>query len=271
MSMKKPKFILSSLSIGVATLLIGCGGGGSTGSAAAPDVVYLSGFTSNVLTSGNAKMGRYSGGPADGWNCTNSGPTYCEGVKDTATRYYAYYAYPIAQQVDNGTASLYSGIFFQAPGVSADDIAAPATLSGVSAANKTKLNFKLGMNSEWYSATEKSFGVMLTMSTRYVVSGNNCRIKLWQVVTPTSADDKNYSINMSDFRIHENCSTTLTLSQILADQTVVQLDFQANAGAARIAASAGQAREAANTTVVNQNGDGFTATTMSVVAPITFN
>lgn len=265
------KFTKNSAAIGSAVFLAACGGGGSTPTATDTSVVYLSGFTSNALTTENGRMGRYSGGPADGWNCTNSG-TYCDGVRESATRYYAYYAYPTSGVQQD----LYSGIFIQAPGISANDIAVPATLAGVSAANKTKLNFKLGQNAEWYRSSEKNFGVLLTMSTKYSVkddnSAANCRIKLWQVVTPSAQADTAYSINLSDFRIIESCGNpSLTTAQILSSQTVVQLDFQANAGGARIAATGSQAREGANTTVTNDNADGFTATTISVVAPITFN
>lgn len=263
------KFTKNSAAIGSAVLLAACGGGGSTPTDTT--VVYLSGFTSDALTAQNGRMGRYSGGPADNWNCTNNANnenTFCAGVKESATRYYAYYAYPTSGVQQD----LYSGIFIQAPGISANDIAAPATLTGVSAANKTKLNFKLGQNAEWHRSSEKNFGVLLTMSTQYVVNSANCRIKLWQVVTPTAQADTAYSINLSDFRIIESCgNSSITTAQVLANQTVVQLDFQANAGGARIAATGSQAREGANTSVTNDLGDGFTATTISVVAPITFN
>lgn len=262
------KFTKNSAALGTAVLLAACGGGGSTPTATDTSVVYLSGFTSNALTTENGRMGRYSGGPVDGWACADDGRSYCAGVRDTATRYYAYYAYPTTGVQQD----LYSGIFIQAPGISANDIAVPATLAGVSVANKTKLNFKLGQNAEWHRSSEKNFGVLLTMSTQYVVNSANCRIKLWQVVTPTAQADTAYSINLSDFRIIENCgNNTLTAAQVLANQTVVQLDFQANAGGARIAATGSQAREGANTTVTNDTADGFTATTISVVAPITFN
>ncbi len=250
--------------IGFSAVLVGCGGGGSTPAVIDTSVVFASGFSSNALTSENGKLGRYAGGPVDGWGCADDGRSYCQGVKENATRYYAYYAYPTAGvQTD-----LYSGIYIQAPNISQDDIGTADTLTGVSAANKTKLNFKLGQNAEWHRGTEKNFGVMLTMSTRY---GANCRIKLWQVVTAAAAADTAYSINLSDFRITQACDSGLTVAQVLANQTVVQMDFQANAGGARIAVTGSEARESANTSVTNDSNDGFTATTISLVAPINFN
>lgn len=249
--------------IGFGAILAGCGGGGTT--PVDSTVVFLSGFTSNALTTENGKLGRYAGGPVDGWNCSDNPTSYCQGVKESATRYYAYYAYPTS----NIQTSLYSGIFIQAPNISQDNIGTANALTGVSAANKTKLNFKLGQNSEWYRSANKNFGVMLTMSTRY---GADCKIKLWQVVTPTAAADTAYSINLSDFRITQDCgNTSFTVAQVLSDQTVVQMDFQANAGDARIAATGTQARESANTSVPNDTNDGYTGTTMALVAPITFN
>lgn len=216
---------------------------------------------SNTTAQGG-KFGGYSGSSADGWYCDPATYNCGGGLNDTEgkDRFYWYYNGPAS------TTGLYSGIFFMAPNVTA----LTGNVAGLSVAGKSKFNFTFGQNAEWFnSASERNFGVLLTLSNVYSVGGgsNNCRVQLWQVVTPTAAADTAYSINLSDFSVIQDCGTSLSAANGLAQQTVAQIDFKANAGGSKFAAINGR-QEGANTT--NASG-GVYPTTLVVKGPLTFN
>ena len=64
-----------------------------------------------------------------------------------------------------------------------------------------------------------------------------------------------------------DCGSGLTVSQVLAQQTIAQIDFKANGGDTRYLNTTG-AREGANLTVANT--DGFYPTTIVVKGPLKF-
>lgn len=227
-------------------------------------VTFASNFSgANNTTSEGGSFGGYSGSSGDNWNC-NGAPENCgSGLNDDSgkDRFYYYYNAPAS------TSGLYVGTYFMAPGVTTP---LSGNVSGLSVAGKSKFNFTFGQNSEWFnSAGERNFGVLLTMSNVYSVGGgtNNCRVELWQVVTPTSANDTAYSINLSNFVVRQDCGVpNLTVASALTDQTVAQIDFKANAGTSRFPAVNGQ-QEGANTT--NATG-GVYPTTLIVKGPLQF-
>lgn len=227
-------------------------------------VTFASNFSgANKTTAEGGSFGGYSGSSGDNWNC-NGAPENCgSGLNDDSgkDRFYYYYNAPAS------TSGLYVGTYFMAPGVTAP---LSGNVAGLNVAGKSKFNFTFGQNSEWFnSAAERNFGVLLTMSNVYSVSGgtNNCRVELWQVVTPTSANDTAYSINLSNFMVRQDCGVpNLTVASAFSDQKVAQIDFKANGGTSRFPAVSGQ-QEGANTT--NAAG-GVYPTTLIVKGPLKF-
>jgi hypothetical protein len=230
---------------------------------AATTVTFASNFGgANNTSAEGGSFGGYSGSSGDGWNC-NGAPENCgSGLNNDAgnDRFYYYYNAPAS------TSGLYVGTYFMAPGVTA----LSGSVTGLNVSGKNKFNFTFGQNAEWHnSAAERNFGVLFTMSNVYSVGGgtNNCRVELWQVVTPTSANDTPYSINLSDFIVRQDCGVAnLTAASALTSQTVAQIDFKANGGASRFAAVNGQ-QEGANTT---NAANGVYPTTLIVKGPLQF-
>lgn len=227
-----------------------------------PSVTFASAFSGagNTTAQGGA-FGGYSGSSGDGWYC-DPGTFNCGGGLNSNAgndRFYWYYNGPAS------TTGSYTGIFVMAPNVTG----LTGNVSGLSVSGKSRFNFTFGQNEEWFnSASERNFGVMLTMSSVYSVGGgtNNCRVQLWQVVTPTSAADAAYSINLSDFAVVQDCGSGLSASNALSQQTVAQIDFKANSGASRLTAVNGR-QEGANTTNVS---NGVYPTTLIVKGPLQF-
>lgn len=222
-------------------------------------VTFASAFSgTNSTTAQGGGFGGYSGGNGDTWSCSN---TCGGGLNDNAgrDRYYYYYNAPA------GTTGLYAGVYVMAPNLTS----LSGNVSGLNVSGKSKFNFTFGQNDEWFnSASDRNFGVLFTMSNVYSVGNgtNNCRIELWQVVTPTAAADTAYSINLSDFYVRQDCGTGLTAANVFGQQTVAQIDFKANAGSARFAAVNGR-QEGANTTIA---ASGVYPTTLVVKGPLTF-
>jgi hypothetical protein len=227
-----------------------------TEKAVTPPLVFATNFGgAGSTTDKGGSWGGYSGGDQDGFNCTN-GVSFCgSGLNEAADRVFYYYVAPLT------TASLYSGLYVMAPGVTA-----PLTgnVSGLNVSTKSTFSFTFSQNPEWFNATEKNFGVLFTMSQEYP----SCRVQLWQVVTPTSADDTSYTINLSGFRMLQDCATGLTVSQALAQQTIAQIDFKANIGVTRFGAAPGEPREGAN--LQNKDAGNFYPTTLVVKGPLRF-
>lgn len=227
-------------------------------------VTFASNFSGvNNTTAEGGSFGGYSGSSGDNWNC-NGAPENCgSGLNNDSgkDRLFYYYNAPAS------TSGLYVGTYFMAPGVTAP---LSGNVAGLNVAEKSKFNFTFGQNSEWFnSAAERNFGVLLTMSNVYSVGGgtNNCRVELWQVVTPTSANDTAYSINLSDFAVRQDCGVpNLTVASAFSNQKVAQIDFKANGGASRFPAVNGQ-QEGANTT--NASGTVY-PTTLIVKGPLQF-
>lgn len=232
---------------------------------AAPALTFATNFAGAAdTTAEGGKWGGYSGGDADGYNCTN-GVSFCgiglnNAVGEPKDRVYYYYVAPLT------TTALYSGVYVMAPGLTALN----GNVAGLNVSSKTKFSFVFSQNPEWFNSTEKNFGVLFTMSKIYSVGGgsDNCRIQLWQVVTPTSVNDTAYSINLSSFRVLQDCGTGLSTAQALAQETVAQIDFKANAGGTRFGAPEGAAREGGNLQI--KNGDNLYPTTIVVKAPLKF-
>lgn len=230
---------------------------------AATTVTFASNFSgANNTSAEGGSFGGYSGSSGDGWNC-NGAPENCgSGLNNDAgnDRFYYYYNAPAS------TSGLYVGTYFMAPGVTS----LSGSVTGLNVSGKNKFNFTFGQNGEWYnSAAERNFGVLFTMSNVYSVGGgtNNCRVELWQVVAPTSADDTPYSINLSDFIVRQDCGVAnLTAASALNSQAVAQIDFKANGGSSRFAAVNGQQEGANTTTAVN----GVYPTTLIVKGPLQF-
>lgn len=225
-----------------------------------PTVTFASAFSgAGNTTAQGGNFGGYSGSSGDGWYCDPGSFNCGGGLNEIKDRFYWYYNGPAS------TTGIFSGIFFMAPNVTA----LTGNVSGLSVSGKSKFNFTFGQNEEWFnSASERNFGVMLTMSSIYSVGGgsDNCRVQLWQVVTPTSAADAAYSINLSDFTVVQDCGSGLSASNALSQQTVAQIDFKANSGSARLSAVNGR-QEGANTT--NASG-GIYPTTLVVKGPLQF-
>lgn len=224
---------------------------------------FASSFSGGNNTTAEAgSFGGYSGGSEDGWNCTNANSFCGLGLNDAAGKDRLYYYY-VAPRTTTG---LYSGVYVMAPGLTALN----GTVTGFNISGKSKFKFTAGQNPEWFQSNDKNFGVMFNMANAYSVSGgtNNCRIQLWQVVTPTSDADSAYSINLSDFRVVQDCGTGLSAGQVLAQQTIAQIDFKANGGSAKLGAGANDPREGANLNVAN--GDGLYPTTIVVKGPLQF-
>lgn len=227
-------------------------------------ITFASNFSgSNSTTAQGGSFGGYSGSSGDNWSC-NGLPENCgSGLNDDSgkDRFYYYYNAPAS------TSGLYVGTYFMAPGVTAP---LSGNVSGLNVAGKSKFNFTFGQNPEWFNGTgQRNFGVLLTMSNVYSVGGdtNNCRVELWQVVTPTSSNDTAYSINLSDFVMRQDCGVpNLTVANAFNSQTVAQIDFKANGGASRFPAVNGQQEGANTTTAVGS----VYPTTLIVKGPLQF-
>lgn len=225
-------------------------------------VTFASAFGgADNTTAQGGKFGGYSGSSGDGWYC-DPGTFNCGGGLNNDAgkdRFYWYYNAPAS------TTGLYSGVYFMAPSLTA----LSGNVSGLNVNGKTKFKFTFGQNEEWFNnSAERNFGVLLSMSNAYSVGGgtNNCRIELWQVVTPTAAADTAYSINLSGFSVIQDCGTSLTAANALSQQTIAKIDFKANGGASKFSAVNGK-QEGANTT--NAVG-GIYPTTIVVKGPLTF-
>jgi len=226
-------------------------------------LTYASAFSgSGATTAQGGSFGGYSGGDQDGWNCTNANSFCGLGLNDGEgqDRLFYYYVAPAS------TTALYSGVYVMAPGVTA----LSGNVSGLSVAGRTRFTFTFGQNPEWFQSNDNNFGVLFTMSQVYSVGGgtDNCRIQLWQVTTPTSAADTAYSLPLNGFRVLQDCGSGLSASATLAQQAIAQIDFKANAGAAKLAAGPGDAREGANLNV--PDGGGLYPTTIVIRGPLRF-
>ena len=239
------------------------GGGGSSN---AGTVTFSSGFAANSLTPQGGLYYAASGSSATDWNCPANSPGICgtggnfNGAADSSI--YTYFQFPTG----SAPTGLYVGVSVLAPNV--NELSNTGNTAGVTLAGQTKINFKFNQNPEWFNSTTKNFLVMLEMGKRYVVGNNaTCRIQLHRVVTPTSADPTNYSINLSDFSVAQNCGTSLnTVAQALADGPISQVTFQGAGGASSVTRNG--LASGANFNVAAGN---VIPTTVALAGAITFN
>ena len=241
--------------------------GTSAASTVTPPAVlaFSTGFGANDRTVEVGKFGGYSGSSLDNWSCGGGSPV-CGGGADLVptvtaanSRFYYYYSVPSAP---NGQ---YTGIFVQAPGVTA--ISATADTAGVTATTQTKMNFTLGANPEFFANTNHNVAVLLTLGKFYSVGGNACNLKLLKVMPLTAASDTNYTVSLSSFSVTQDCGTGITTaSAALAISAISQVDFQANGGDSVL--TQGGLSTGANSTVVDQYGG--RPTTLAVKGGISF-
>jgi len=232
----------------------------------APAVLnFSSGFAANARTIEAGQFGGYSGSNLDGWNC--GAPASCGSGADlnpafTAanSRFYYYYSVPSA------TSGQYTGIFVQAPGVTA--LSTSANTAGVSVTNQTTMSFTLGSNPEFFSNANHNVAVLLTLGKYYSVNGGACNIKLLKVMTLSAQADTTYTPALSSFTVTQDCGTGITTpAAALAVSPISQVDFQANSGGSVL--TQGGLSTGANSTVVDTTWGGF-PTTLAVKGGITF-
>ena len=241
-------------------LLPATGDGGNTG-----PLTFSSGFGTGNRTLEGGEFGGFSGSNLDNFNC-NGDPVNCGGGGEfspplAAAESYFFYYY----QTPTPAAGLYTGIYVQAPGL-VGGFQAGQDAAGVQVGSRTQLKFRLGQNEEWFNSGTSNFMIVMDLGKRYVVGGNDCRLQLRRVVTPTSAAAADYSIPLDSFALVQDCAGAVTsVSGALAASPISQIAFQGVGGS--IALSDGTRTSGANLSV--PNGDGRYPTTLVVVGGIT--
>ena len=246
--------------------------GGTTGS-----LNFMTGFKTASTVEGGA-YGGTSGSSLDGYTCPGfsatattscgSGGSFTDGsspaANAAASNFYAYYQF-------KGTAPAgeYAGIYVFAPGVTA--LSATADTAGMTLNGQTKVNFNLGMNSEFFSNTNHNVAVLLKLG-KYYTAGGACNMQLQTVFTPTSATSTSYSLPLSAFAVAQDCATgtppTGYLAALTAAPAISEIVFEAASGAALFHPNlTGSLTSGANTTVANGT---YIPTTLTLTGGITF-
>ena len=212
--------------------------------------IMAAGFNAANTTTNGGVWGTYAG---DGGVTTGSGGGFADSNPPATPNYI--YSYTEL----SGTAPAaysYQGIFFQ-----------PPSAATVSAVGKTTLNYQMGVNPEWFSASGGARFVILISARVTGVSNPTCDPKVSAVVQATSAASVAYSTPLTAFTgIAQNCGVaTVSVAQILAG-AVKQISFEADGGGAALTASG-----LTSNTNRSVAGNGVFTTTISVAAPVGFN
>jgi hypothetical protein len=221
-------------------------------------LTFSTGFGAGNRTVEGGEFGGFSGSNLDGFGC-NGDPANCGGGGEftpalaAADSYFFYY-----YQTSTPASALYTGIYVQAPGL-VGGFNPSADAPGVQVGGQTQLKFKLGQNPEWFGTGTNNFMIVMDLGKRFPVGGNDCRLQLRRVVTPTAAAASDYSIPLSSFALVQDCAGAATsVAQALAASPISQIAFQGVGGS--IALSDGVRTSGANLTV--PNGDGRYPTTL---------
>ena len=239
--------------LGAATGGGGGGGGGGTGA-----LTFSTGFAGSGRTIEGGEYGGFSGSNFDGFNCDGqaincgSGGEFSPAKTGPESYFFYYYTTP------SPATAMYMGIYVQAPGV-VGGFSPAADTPGVQVGTRTTLKFKLGQNAEWFNSSTNNFMIVMDLGKRYPPNGNNCRLQLRRVVTPTAAAASDYAIPLSSFALVQDCGTGFTTAaQALAASPISQIAFQGVGG--ENALSDGVRTSGANRNVAN--GEGRYATTI---------
>jgi hypothetical protein len=233
-----------------------------------PSGTFSTGFKSNFTTVEGGAYYPKSGGSMDNYGCTSPGTTtqcgsggaYTDGatpVSAASSGFFSYYQIPVT----NTSVGEYVGVGILAPGVAA--LSGTADTPGTSVAGKTNLNFGLAQNPEWYGITNGN-NFMISMDMGKVYAGG-CHVQLRAIVTPT-AQAASYSVPLSTFAVVQDCGTSISLANALAQQSVAQISFEGDAGVASV--GVGSKFGTANTTVAS---GAWYPTTVRINGGINFN
>ena len=243
------------------------GGGGGGGGGGTGPLTFSTGFAGGNRTIEGGEFGGFSGSNFDGFNCDGqpincgSGGEFSPAKTGPESYFFYYYTTP------SPATAMYMGIYVQAPGV-VGGFSPAADTPGVQVSTQTNLKFKLGQNAEWFNSSTNNFMIVMDLGKRYPPNGNNCRLQLRRVVTPTAAAASDYSIPLSSFALAQDCGTGFTTAaQALAASPISQIAFQGVGG--ENALSDGVRTSGANRNVVN--GDGRYATTIVLQGGITID
>ncbi|MBI3155481.1 MAG: hypothetical protein HYZ20_08730 [Burkholderiales bacterium] len=240
-------------------VLLGAAGGGSG------PLTFSSGFAGGNRTVEGGEFGGFSGSNLDGFGC-NGLPENCGGGGDmtpavAAADSFFYYYYQTAVPAE----ALYAGIYVQAPGVTGG-LSATADTPGLQLAGQTQIKFNFNPNPEWFGTATNNFMVQFDMGKLYD-TGGPCHIQLRKVVTPTSAGQAAYALDLDSFAVVQNCGVAgLTAASVLATQPISQVSFQAAGGGAAV--SDGTKTTGANLSA--PNGAGVYPTTLVIKGGILF-
>ncbi len=238
----------------------GGGGGGGTGA-----LTFSTGFATGNRTIEGGEFGGFSGSNFDGFNCDGQ-PINCGGggefspARAAADSFFFYY-----YTTPSPATAMYMGIYVQAPGV-VGGFSPAADTPGLQVTTQTTLRFKLGQNPEWFSSNTNNFMIVMDLGKRYPPNGNNCRLQLRRVVTPTAQAATDYAIPLSSFALVQDCGAGFTTAaQALAASPISQIAFQGVGG--ENALSDGVRTSGANRNVAN--GEGRFPTTIVLQGGIT--
>ena len=211
--------------------------------------IMAAGFNAANTTTNGGVWGTYGG---DGGVTSGAGGGFADSSPAAAPNYI--FSYTTLSSTSPATYS-YQGIFFQPPGA-----------ANVSAVGRTALNYSMGVNPEWFSASGGAKFVILISANVPGVSNSTCDPKVSAVVQATSANSVAYSTPLTAFTgIAQNCGVaSVTVAQILAG-AVKQISFEADGGGAALTASG-----LTSNTNRSVAASGVFTTTISVAAPIAF-
>jgi polyisoprenoid-binding protein YceI len=238
----------------------------SSGGSSGP-LTFSTGFATGNRTIEGGEFGGFSGSNFDGFNC-NGQPINCGGggefspTQSAANSFFFYY-----YTTPSPAEAMYMGVYVQAPGV-VGGFSPAADTPGVQVTSQTTLKFKLGQNAEWFSSSTNNFVIVMDLGKRYPPNGNNCRLQLRRVVTPTAQAATDYAIPLSSFAVVQDCGAGFTTpAQALAASPISQIAFQGVGGTNAL--SDGVRTSGANRNV--PNGEGRYPTTIVLQGGITID
>ena len=240
-------------------VLLGAAGGGSG------PLTFSSGFAGGNRTVEGGEFGGFSGSNLDGFAC-NGLPENCGGGGDVtpavaAADSFFFYYYQTAVPAE----ALYAGIYVQAPGVTGG-LSATADTPGLQLGGQTQIKFNFNPNPEWFGTATNNFMVQFDMGKLYN-TGGPCHIQLRKVVTPTSAGQTAYALDLDSFAVVQNCGVAgLTAASVLAAEPIAQVSFQAAGGGAAV----GDGTKTTGANLSAPNGAGVYPTTLVIKGGILF-
>jgi hypothetical protein len=211
------------------------------GTATSPALTFLSGYKDSSHTNEGGGLGGGAGTSEAGWWCEGSDSktgavSHCTStVAADGSSFTFDFTSTLAKAPDGRWIGGSFDMYALAPGLS--DLAKGAdTTVGLHIDAQAAVKFNFTQDPEWFGSSDNKLKVHLIVGHHAMVPDSNnpgqmkdCNVTLESIVTPTSTNPTDYSVNLKTFTISDACGMTgLDPWNELQDYPISKVDFVAD-------------------------------------------